>query len=66
MSWLKDFPDLQAPLTEIHTRYGQYVARQKAQAQAKVERDQPRTAYHGRTAPSAIRHDLKTLRIQPV
>jgi hypothetical protein len=43
MSWLKDFPDLQAPLTEIHTRYEQYVARQKAQAQAKVERDQQRT-----------------------
>jgi hypothetical protein len=42
MSWLKDFPDLQAPLTEIHKRYEQYVARQKAQAQAKAERDQQR------------------------
>ncbi|MEU8325571.1 hypothetical protein AB0C33_44990 [Nonomuraea sp. NPDC048881] len=40
MSWLKDFPDLQAPLTQIHTRYEQYVARQKAEAQAKIERDQ--------------------------
>jgi hypothetical protein len=42
MSWLKDFPDLQAPLTEIHTRYEQYVSRQKAEAQAKVERDRQR------------------------
>ncbi|PZG19908.1 hypothetical protein [Nonomuraea aridisoli] len=42
MSWLKDFPDLHAPLTEIHARYEQYVSRQKAEAQTKVERDQQR------------------------